>query len=76
MRNRSHFILGLFILATTALFSQQQPTGTYTFSLAEAIEFGIENNYQSRIAEKDVEIALKQKWEIIAQGLPQINGAV
>ena len=76
MRNRSHFILGLFILASTTLLAQEQTAETYSFSLAEAIEFGIDNNYQSRIAEKDVEIALKQKWEIIAQGLPQINGAV
>lgn len=64
------------ILAATGLFAQEDSTKTYRLSLEEAIEFGIENNYQSKIAEKDVEIALKQKWEIIAQGLPQISGAV
>lgn len=56
--------------------AQQDQSAAYSFSLAEAIEFGLENNYQSKIAQKDIEIALKQKWEIIAQGLPQINGGV
>ena len=49
---------------------------TYSLSLEEAIDYGLENNYQSQIAGKDVDIALKQKWEIIAQGLPQISGDV
>ncbi len=56
--------------------AQQDQSAAYSFSLAEAIEFGLKNNYQSKIAQKDIEIALKQKWEIIAQGLPQINGGV
>ncbi len=56
--------------------AQQDQSAAYSFSLAEAIEFGLENNYQSKIAQKDIEIALKQKWEIIAQGLPQISGGV
>lgn len=56
--------------------AQQDQSAAYSFSLAEAIEFGLKNNYQSKIAQKDIEIALKQKWEIIAQGLPQISGGV
>lgn len=63
-------------MLTIKLSAQEQTSGTYSLTLDEAIEFGIENNYQSRIAQKDVEIALKQKWEIIAQGLPQISGGV
>ena len=75
MKNKTTKILGL-VLMLSALLSAQENPSTYSFSLQEAIEFGIENNYQSRIAQKDVEIALKQKWEIIAQGLPQISGGV
>lgn len=63
-------------MISSGLFAQEDSLRRYRFSIEEAIEFGIENNYQSQIAEKDVEIALKQKWEIIAQGLPQIDGAI
>jgi outer membrane protein TolC len=59
------------------LWSQEQnPASSYAFSLEEAIAFGLKNNYSSQISEKDVDKAYKQKWEIIAQGLPQISGAV
>ena len=76
MRNKRSLLLLLFIAFSYGISAQQDSTRTYQFSLMEAIEFGLENNYQSQIAQKDVEIALKQKWEIIAQGLPQINGSV
>ena len=49
---------------------------TYAMSLEEAIIYGLENSYTAKNAQTDVEIALKQKWEIIAQGLPQIAGEV
>ena len=47
-----------------------------SLSLEEAIELGMKNNYSSLKSEKEVEKALAQKWEIISQGLPQINGNV
>ena len=47
---------------------------SYALSLQEAITYGLENSYDAKNAYTDVEIALKQKWEIIAQGLPQISG--
>ena len=49
---------------------------TYALSLQEAIIYGLENSYTAKNAQTDVEIALQQKWEIIAQGLPQISGDV
>jgi outer membrane protein TolC len=59
------------------LWSQEQnPPNSYSFSLEEAIAFGLKNNYSSQISEKEVDKAYKQKWEIIAQGLPQISGVV
>jgi outer membrane protein TolC len=72
----------LKLAATAILFSlpvlsqEQNQVPEYNLSLDEAIIFGLENNYNSRNAQKDVEISLKQKWEIISQGLPQIGGNV
>ncbi|MCB7481688.1 TolC family protein [Christiangramia sediminis] len=76
MKNRSLKIFSLLLLASVSIFAQEDTLKTYQFTLEEAIEYGLENNYQSQIAGKDVDIALKQKWEIIAQGLPQISGNV
>lgn len=66
----------LFFLQLAA-FMQAQEVDTTTqkaFTLEEAIAYGLKHSYNSEIARKDVAIALKQKWEIIAQGLPQISG--
>ncbi len=68
------------ILLSTLFFSailwsqEQNPPNSYSFSLEEAIAFGLKNNYSSQISEKEIDKAYKQKWEIIAQGLPQISG--
>lgn len=60
---------------SSMLWSQEQnPPNSYSFSLEEAITFGLKNNYSSQISEKEIDKAYKQKWEIIAQGLPQISG--
>jgi len=53
--------------------SQEQPS---SFSLDEAIAFALENNYSAINAERDIVDAQKQKWETIADGLPQISGAI
>ncbi len=49
---------------------------TYSFTLEEAVSFALENNYSAINASRDIIAAQKQKWETIASGLPQINGAV
>lgn len=54
----------------------QESSSTLALSLEEAVAVGLENNYSSLKSEKEVEKALAQKWEIISQGLPQINGNV
>ncbi len=73
---KNSFFIFLIILSFTTFAQEQEVPMAYTFSLEEAIAFGLENNYTSRISEKEVEKALRQKWEIIAQGLPQISGNV
>jgi len=55
---------------------EQESNSAQTYTLEEAIAYGLQNSYNANIASKDVAIALKQKWEIIAQGLPQISGNV
>ena len=73
MKNISSLLLAVLFCAN--LRAQESETSrVYTFSLEEAIAFGIDNNYAARISSKDIDKALKQKWEIIAQGLPQITG--
>ncbi|OEY72074.1 TolC family protein [Salegentibacter salarius] len=62
----------LILLISISSIAQETPQD-YSFSMEEAIKFGLENNYSSVNAQKDIEIALKQKWEIIAQGLPQVS---
>ena len=69
-------VLILFICSFFGLQAQDSTEVEKTsFSLQEAIVFGLRNNYSAKNAGTDVTIALKQKWEIIAQGLPQISGS-
>ena len=65
--------LGLYFPAKAQDSTEVQ---SYALSLQEAITYGLENSYTAKNAQTDVEIALKQKWEIIAQGLPQISGEI
>ena len=66
--------LSLFMLLLFAVGkSQEQPN---SFSLDEAIAFALENNYSAINADRDILDAKKQKWETIADGLPQISGDI
>lgn len=71
MRHFTVFVLALFSLCFSV--AQEIPT---QFSLDEAIQFALENNYSAINAGRDMEDAQKQKWETIATGLPQIDGTV
>ncbi|MHA6278757.1 TolC family protein [Salinimicrobium sp. CAU 1759] len=64
---------GLFCINA---FAQEPVPQPLALSLEEAVALGLENNYSSIKSEKEVEKALAQKWEIISQGLPQINGNI
>ncbi len=66
--------LSLFMLLLFSVGkSQEQPN---SFSLDEAIAFALENNYSAINADRDILDAKKQKWETIADGLPQISGDI
>jgi outer membrane protein TolC len=47
-----------------------------SFTLNEAVEFGLINNSVAKNATNDVKIANAKKWETIATGLPQINSFI
>ncbi|WP_298474639.1 TolC family protein [uncultured Maribacter sp.] len=67
-------LLVLLTLAYISIGYSQDKTSSFT--LDEAISFALENNYSAINAERDIIDAQKQKWETIASGLPQINGAI
>ncbi|MBZ9787371.1 TolC family protein [Psychroflexus sp. CAK57W] len=69
--------LGLLLFTFLGLSAQQtEPPKSYEFTLQEAIDFAIDSSYATINARRDVAIALKQKWETTADGLPQIDGAL
>ncbi|WP_396632503.1 TolC family protein [Maribacter sp. R86514] len=70
---RNQLVILITILSISLGFSQEQ---NYSFTLDEAIDFALENNYSAINANRDIIDAQKQKWETIAGGLPQINGSV
>ena len=63
----------LFLFITTSVVAQQERT---RFSLREAAEFAIQNNYLGKNAARDVEIAKLQKWQTTSTGLPQIKATL
>lgn len=70
---RIHFLSLVMVLLLAKGYTQEQPI---SFSLNEAIAFALKNNYSVINADRDVLDAKKQKWETIADGLPQISGAI
>ena len=46
------------------------------FSLQEALDYAMENNYQVILSEKNIEAAKARVLESTAVGLPQVNGSV
>ncbi|MCL5245610.1 TolC family protein [Cellulophaga sp. 20_2_10] len=63
----------ILLLGLQMGFSQDKPS---SFTLEEAINYALEHNYSAINADRDIEDAQKQKWQTIAGGLPQIDGAI
>jgi outer membrane protein TolC len=66
----------VFILVLLSTYGYAQQKVTYSFNLEEAITFAIDSNYTAINARRDIAIAIKQKWEATAAGLPQIDGNI
>ncbi len=76
MHSNIKIALFIFGLAFAKAYAQEPTSSSYSFTLEQAIEHGLENNYQAINAQRDIAKALKQKWETTATGLPQINSSV
>ncbi len=72
MTNKFILTLLLFSLFSVA----QEKKESYNFSLKQAIEHAIQNNYTAINANRDIEAAKKKKWETTTIGLPQLNANV
>ncbi|MNQ31365.1 outer membrane channel protein [compost metagenome] len=68
------FILTLTLFALSV--NAQDTKKSYSFSLQQAIEHALENNYSAINSGRDIEAAKEKKWETTAMGLPQINAGV
>lgn len=70
----------IFRLILALLFVQSAFTSvaqqSFEFSLQEAIDYAMQNNYEVIYSEKNIEAAKQQMKEATAFGLPQIDGAI
>ena len=57
-------------------FSRVEAQNVYQFSLSEAIDYAMENNYDVIYSEKNIEAAKQQMREATSFGLPQLSGAI
>jgi outer membrane protein len=63
-------------LLFASLINAQDKKEVYSFTLDQAIEHALKNNYKAINASKDIESARQKKWETTAAGLPQINAGL
>jgi len=68
------FITLVFLFSSVSLLKSQEIN--YSFTVNEAVEYALKNNYTIRTAILDIEAAEKKKWETTTMGLPQISGTV
>jgi outer membrane protein TolC len=66
----------LLILLVASILNAQEKPQTYSFSLQQAIDHALQNNYSAINAGRDIESSKEKKWETTAMGLPQINAGV
>lgn len=59
-----------------SVLQAQEQKQNYSFSLQQAIEHAIQNNYAAIRASKDIDAAKQKKWETTAAGLPQISASL
>lgn len=71
---KKKLILTFFLFV--GILQAQEQKQNYSFSLEQAIEHAIQNNYSAIRASKDIDAAKQKKWETTAAGLPQINASL
>jgi outer membrane protein TolC len=68
------FLIPLLVLVLSTKAQEQQKN--FNFSLEQAINHALINNYSAINAERDIEASKAKKWETTAAGLPQINAGL
>lgn len=63
----------LTLLFVSLFLNAQDKKETYSFTLQQAIDYAIANNYTAINAKRDIDAAKQKKWETTATGLPQIT---
>ena len=66
----------LTLLLFAGFLQAQDKKESFSFTLKEAIDHAIQNNYSAINATRDIEAAKQKKWETTTIGLPQIDGNV
>lgn len=64
------------LLLFASLINAQDKKEKFSFTLDQAIEHALQNNYKAINASRDIESAKQKKWETTAAGLPQINAGL
>ena len=67
-------LISVLSFAFTA--NAQEKTKSNSFSLDEAINYALSNNYEAINSQRDIASAKSKKWETTAMGLPQINASL
>ena len=68
-----------YVIVMTTIFFVQLTNAQQTsmrLSLQQAIDYAIENSYNSAISKKEIVAAKKQQWETTTIGLPQIESRI
>ena len=68
-----------YVIVMTTIFFVQLTNAQQTsmrLSLQQAIDYAIENSYNSAISKKEIVAAKKQQWETTTVGLPQIESRI
>lgn len=68
------FLIPLLVLVLSTKAQEQQKS--FNFSLEQAINHALINNYSAINAGRDIEASKAKKWETTAAGLPQINAGL
>jgi outer membrane protein len=66
----------LTLLFLVSILQAQEKSQSYSFSLQQAIDHALQNNYSVINANRDIEAAKQKKKETATIGLPQINGNI
>ncbi|UGS23474.1 TolC family protein [Flavobacterium channae] len=64
------------LIIASVITAQESEKKSFSFTLQQAIDHAIENNYTAMNAKRDIDAAKQKKWETTASGLPQITSNV